>query len=547
MERQCSYNRAPQPQPYALSQEPLTLAAVAAALGELGCRFDVSVVAECDSTNARLLALAESGAPSGSVFVALHQSAGRGRRGRPWLSAPGDSLTFSVLWRFPTDTSIAGLSLAVGVGLARAFERLKVSGVALKWPNDVLAGDAQKKLAGVLIELVPGSSFSAVIGIGTNLRLPPQMPAELRERATALSDCAIALPPISEILAEILTELHAVLSGFARAGFLAWKSEWLKRNAHAGREVRVLSEFSDPIVGQCRGVDDDGALLLDTAAGAQRIVSGDVSLRTEVAQNYLHGVETQGRRVLCLDCGNTRLKWAVHQGGAWLCFGALPLTAIDSLPNVLEALVVSTQLPDSAICCNVAGEATAAAIAATVRTLSIPLVWVNSLGEQCGIKNGYDDPTQLGADRWAALIGARARHGGSCLVVCAGTATTIDRLDADGRFRGGLILPGIALMCASLAHATAQLPLGGGSLQSLPTNTADAITSGCILATAGAVGRMFADIAAEGRAVCLLSGGAAEVLRPALDIPCRRIDNLVLEGLARISMTLGETSRPIRR
>ena len=498
------------------------------------------MVDECDSTNARLLTLAENGAPSGSVLVALHQSAGRGRRGRSWLSAPGDSLTFSVLWRFPEHTSIGGLSLAVGVALARAVENFEVPGVALKWPNDVLVGEKQKKLAGVLIELVPGSPCSAVIGIGVNLRLPQHMPADLRERATALGDCGIAMPAISVLLARLLSELHAVLVGFASAGFSAWKDEWLKRNAYAGTRVCVLSEFAKDIEGRCIGVDDDGALLLETATGLQRIISGDVSVRQAGSKDAGDAASAKAKSVLCLDCGNTRLKWGVHQGGTWHGRGALPLAEIDSLPEVLACF----DRLESAIACNVAGSGAAQAIAAAMRALSLPLNWIESREEQCGVKNGYDDPSQLGADRWAALIGARALHEGSCLVVCAGTATTVDRLDRAGRFLGGLILPGLALMRSSLASNTAQLPAGGGSLQPLPTNSADAIASGCLLATGGAIERMFAGIASELGAVCLLSGGAADVLHPVLDIPCRRIDNLVLEGLARISMTADELRRP---
>lgn len=258
--------------------ESLSIAAVAAALGDLACRFDVDVLAECDSTNARLLALAEAGAPSGSVIAALSQTAGRGRRGRSWFSAPGDSLTFSLLWRLPPDTPLSGLSLAVGVALARALEDSGIAGVSLKWPNDVLLNE--RKLAGVLIELVPGARpAAAVIGIGLNLRRPRGMPDDLCRTAAALIDAAAPLSATGELLARLLTALHAALSSFAGSGFSPFREEWQVRHAFNDRTVHLLSDFSEPLEGICRGVDFDGALLLDTRDGRQRIISGEVSLR----------------------------------------------------------------------------------------------------------------------------------------------------------------------------------------------------------------------------------------------------------------------------
>ena len=149
------------------------------------------------------------------------------------------------------------------------------------------------------------------------------------------------------------------------------------------------------------------------------------------------------------------------------------------------------------------------------------------------MNNAYDNPGQLGADRWAALIGAHALHPGAAIVVMAGTATTIDALDGTGRFRGGLILPGLALMRTALARNTADLPHATGHYRSLPTNTDDAIVSGAIHATLGAIERMRATLGKD--TLCLLSGGAAGELAPHLELPQQQIDNLVLEGLAHFS------------
>ena len=256
--------------------QTLNVPAVAAALGDWSRRFDVEVLAECDSTNTRLLVLAEAGAAAGSVLAARHQTAGRGRRGRSWLSAAGDSLTFSLLWRFPANRSLAGLSLAVGVAVAKSLESLGISGIALKWPNDVLLNG--RKLAGVLIEVAAGTrSAAAVIGIGLNLRLPQPMPMEIA--AAALADTGISLPTSSILLAKLLVELHEVLQSFADLGFAGLRDAWLIRHAYEGQAVRLLSDFSAPLEGYCRSVDGDGALLLETSAGMQRIISGELSLR----------------------------------------------------------------------------------------------------------------------------------------------------------------------------------------------------------------------------------------------------------------------------
>ena len=249
-------------------------------LGLLAGRFDVDALDECDSTSSELLRRADRGAPAGMVIVADRQSAGRGRRGRPWLSAPEASLTFSLLWRFTGPPGqLVGLSLAVGVALARGLENLGASGIRLKWPNDVLLerdGDFAK-LAGILIELASERrGTQAIIGIGLNL-LPPT--EELPQPAAGLVQALVQLPDRHAVLASVLTALAGVLEAFAVDGFGGLKMEWQQRHAWQGLAVQVLGDDAEPLAGVCLGADDDGALLLETAAGAQRIFSGDLSLR----------------------------------------------------------------------------------------------------------------------------------------------------------------------------------------------------------------------------------------------------------------------------
>lgn len=231
-------------------------------------------------------------------------------------------------------------------------------------------------------------------------------------------------------------------------------------------------------------------------------------------------------KTLCLDVGNTRVKWGLHVGSVWLAQGTCSHEVLTTLAGQLPVT------PERILACNVAGGENAARIEALAATLAIPLAWFRSTAQAAGVVNGYDNPVQLGADRWAALIGARALHAGPAVVVMAGTATTIDALSDDGRFLGGLILPGLELMHRALHLNTAGLPAARGSYQPFPRNTDDAIASGAIHATLGAISRIGALL--DGRPTCVLSGGAAESLAPHLtEMPLLRIDYLVLEGLAR--------------
>jgi len=267
----------------------IDLVLLKARLGELAGRFDVDALEECDSTSSELMRRAERGAPAGSVVVADRQHAGRGRRGRSWLSEPESSLTFSVLWRFVGPLArLSGLSLVVGVALARALEDLGATDIGLKWPNDVLLrqGDGYAKLAGVLIELSSdrkgaypeGTSCGAqaVIGIGLNL-LPPL--GDLPQPAAGLSQAGGETFERHEVLAAILRELADVLEVFAREGYSGIRPEWQRRHIWQGRPVQILADGTAPLPGLCLGSDDDGALLLETANGIERIFSGDVSLR----------------------------------------------------------------------------------------------------------------------------------------------------------------------------------------------------------------------------------------------------------------------------
>jgi len=251
-------------------------------LGSLAGRFDVDSVVECDSTSSELSRRAARGAPAGSVLVADRQTAGRGRRGRHWVSAPEDSLTFSLLWRFTGGfQKVAGLSLAVGVAVAQACELLGARGVALKWPNDVLApvAGAWGKLGGILVELsASGKDMEAVIGIGINLHAP-SFPAVDALPPAGLDDLMAAVPDRHDLLAALLQQLALVLDAFGAGGFAALAPAWAARNAWQDQAVTLLQDGRAVASGICRGADRDGSLLVEGSSGLERHLAGDLSLR----------------------------------------------------------------------------------------------------------------------------------------------------------------------------------------------------------------------------------------------------------------------------
>lgn len=226
---------------------------------------------------------------------------------------------------------------------------------------------------------------------------------------------------------------------------------------------------------------------------------------------------------LLVDAGNTRIKWALTRGDEWLQSGVLPTERAAELAAQFAGISTIREVWAS----NVAGEA----VAQAVRKIAAEAVhFISASDYRCGVRNSYDQPAQLGGDRWAALIAAWHLVGARCLVASCGTATTVDALSDDGEFLGGLILPGVELMQRSLCGATARLRLGQGDYAAFPHNTADAMFSGAVQAACGAIERQHALLDAADAPV-VLSGGAAKVLCARLKLPLRLEDNLVLQGL----------------
>jgi len=236
---------------------------------------------------------------------------------------------------------------------------------------------------------------------------------------------------------------------------------------------------------------------------------------------------------LAIDAGNSRVKWGWHDGSGWTSVSTVSLIEFAASSDHINPFSVTHDNPSRIVISNVAGEGAQQLLVNWTSIFDAQPEWVHGEAERCGVRSRYDRPEQLGSDRWAALIAARALHAGPCLVVNAGTATTVDALSADGQFLGGLILPGVELMRFVLHEHTGRLPMQEGNFRDLPRNTIDAIETGCRHAQAGAIERMFRTMGGQG--ICLVSGGGGAALIERLEVPSRYVENLVLEGLARIA------------
>ena len=246
---------------------------------------------------------------------------------------------------------------------------------------------------------------------------------------------------------------------------------------------------------------------------------------------------------LALDIGNTRLKWAqyrtAHPGAALLAQGAEFLENIDKLADgAWSRLPPPTHVLGSVV----AGDAVKRRVELQMELWDVTPQWVVASDSEAGVRNGYDHPTRLGADRWVAIIGAYHRmlaQGAPrpMVVVMVGTAVTVEAVSADGRFLGGMIIPGHGIMLRALESGTAGLHVPTGEVRPFPTNTSDALTSGGTYAIAGAVECMVQHVRSHcgGEPVCIMTGGAGWKMAPSMTRPFELVDNLIFDGLLQMA------------
>ncbi len=250
---------------------------------------------------------------------------------------------------------------------------------------------------------------------------------------------------------------------------------------------------------------------------------------------------------LAIDIGNTRLKWALYDApqpdARLLAHGAEFLDHIERLTEGPWSQLPA--VPQSMLGCVVAGDAVRRRAEEQIEeSFDCAPRWVVASAAEAGIVNGYDHPTRLGADRWVAMIGARARTlsqgpARPIVGVMIGTAVTVEAIDAEGRFLGGLILPGHGIMLRALESGTAGLHVPTGEVRVFPTNTSDALTSGGTFAIAGAVERMVQHLRVHGGAepACYVTGGAGWKMAPALNGQFDLVESLIMDGLLVVAQT----------
>jgi type III pantothenate kinase len=249
---------------------------------------------------------------------------------------------------------------------------------------------------------------------------------------------------------------------------------------------------------------------------------------------------------LAIDIGNTRLKWALYAspqpGAVLLAHGAVFLETIETLA---DSDWRGLPAPHSVLGCNVAGDAVRRRVEEQLELWDQEPRWVVASSHAGGVRNGYDHPGRLGVDRFVALIGARSlvvqraqltqapAAPSAALVVMIGTAVTIDALDAEGHFLGGMIMPGHGIMLRALEGGTAGLRVPTGEVRDFPTNTSDALTSGGTFAITGAIERMHRNLAKKvgSSPLTLMTGGAAWKVAPTLEIAHELVDSLIFDGM----------------
>ena len=243
---------------------------------------------------------------------------------------------------------------------------------------------------------------------------------------------------------------------------------------------------------------------------------------------------------LAIDVGNTRLKWALYPSAKG---NAVPMAQgaefLDNIEKLSEGAWANLPAPTHMLGCIVAGDAVKRRVEEQMELWDVAPQWVVSSLNEAGLTNGYDHPFRLGADRWVAMIGAWHRGLAQAparpmVVVMVGTAVTVEAIDANGKFLGGIILPGHGIMLRALEAGTAGLHVPTGTVREFPTNTSDALTSGGTFAIAGAVECMVKHVRNHCGGMepkCFMTGGAGWKMAPSMSVPFELAENLIFDGL----------------
>lgn len=495
--------------------------------------FRAQLKHECSSSNDEIMALARQSADLAhkALCVAHFQTKGRGRQGRSWVNRQGECLMFSLGWAFDKPQyELGSLALVVALACRRALADIGLD-VNIKWPNDLVV--ANDKLAGILIETARVENKTvAVIGIGINFVLPKEV-----ENATSVQALFQTASKqgvsVKTLLNSVLAQLDALLNEYAQNGFASCVGEYNAANRDTDRPVLLLQEGRVVHEGVVKGVDAQGALRLQTDKGEKTIVSGEISLRPD--NRPAQPAAAKPERFLLLDGGNSQLKWAWVENGAFSEVGRAPYRDLTQLGEEwLQFADEDVKIVGCAVCGSVKK-------AMVEEQLTRPVEWLSSMPQALGIRNHYRRPEEHGSDRWFNALGSRRFTQNACVVVSCGTAVTTDALTEDNHYLGGTIMPGFHLMKEAMALKTANLNRPIGKVYPFPTTTPNAIASGMMDAVCGALMMMHGrlkDKTGEGKPVDIIitGGGAARVVQAlpesfVHDNQVKIVDNLVIHGL----------------
>jgi len=242
------------------------------------CRLKILSVV--DSTNRYAREQAANHASSGLVVLAEKQTAGRGRRGKVWVSPLASNIYMSVVWDFSgAGDTLKGLSLAIGVAVRRALLKLGVADIKLKWPNDIFVNG--KKLGGILLEMIgdPSVECSVIVGIGINVLMPDLSAEAIDQDWTDLQKASSVTISRNELVACLITETFEVLGNFQRTGFSVYRAEWQAADL-LKNQSGTISKDRESVSGIVLGVDNSGSLRMRLSDGEeQRFIGGELSLR----------------------------------------------------------------------------------------------------------------------------------------------------------------------------------------------------------------------------------------------------------------------------
>lgn len=242
------------------------------------CRLKILSVV--DSTNRYAREQAANHASSGLVVLAEKQTAGRGRRGKVWVSPLASNIYMSVVWDFSgAGDTLKGLSLAIGVAVRRALLKLGVAEIKLKWPNDIFVNG--KKLGGILLEMIgdPSAECSVIVGIGINVLMSESSAEAIDQDWTDLQKASSVTISRNELVACLITETFEVLGNFQRTGFSVYRAEWQSADL-LKNQSGTISKDRESVSGIVLGVDNSGSLRMRLSDGEeQRFIGGELSLR----------------------------------------------------------------------------------------------------------------------------------------------------------------------------------------------------------------------------------------------------------------------------